>query len=73
MANLERVFNLAKRDLDRITKEINGLEAQLSKLNKKYAEAMAEKQALEEEERIMERRLVAAEKLMSGLGSESVR
>jgi len=34
---------------------------------------MAEKQALEEEERIMARRLVAAEKLMSGLGSESVR
>ncbi|XP_076452214.1 dynein axonemal heavy chain 10-like [Babylonia areolata] len=73
VANLERTFNMAKRDLERITKEINGLEAQLNELNKKYEEAMAEKQALEEEERVMLRRLVAAEKLMSGLGSESVR
>ncbi|KAL8575827.1 Dynein heavy chain 10, axonemal [Nucella lapillus] len=73
VANLERTFNMAKRDLERINKEINSLESQLNELNRKYEEAMAEKQALEEEERIMLRRLVAAEKLMSGLGSESIR
>ena len=73
VANLERTFAMAKRDLDRITREVNSLEAQLSELNRKYEMAMSEKQALEEEERIMLRRLAAAEKLMSGLGSESVR
>ena len=34
---------------------------------------MAEKKALEEEASIMERRLIAADKLISGLGSEKVR
>ena len=65
--------NQAKRDLDKVTKEVNALEAELNELNKKYEEAMAEKQALEEEARIMERRLIAADKLISGLGSENIR
>lgn len=34
---------------------------------------MTEKQALETEARIMERRLIAADKLISGLGSENIR
>ncbi|XP_050408300.1 dynein axonemal heavy chain 10 [Patella vulgata] len=73
VAKLERTFHQAKRDLDKITKEISALEAELSKLNQKYEEAMAEKKALQEEAEIMERRLRAADKLISGLGSENVR
>lgn len=70
---MERTYHQAKRDLDKITKEINSLESELAELNRKYEEAMAERQALEEEARIMERRLIAADKLISGLGSENVR
>ena len=73
VARLERTYHQAKRDLDKITKEINSLETELAELNRKYEEAMAERQALEEEARIMERRLIAADKLISGLGSENVR
>lgn len=73
VAKLERTYHQAKRDLDKINKEISALEAELQDLNKKYEEAMAERQALEEEARIMERRLIAAGKLISGLGSENIR
>ena len=52
---------------------MNALEAELNELNRKYEEAMAEKKALEEEASIMERRLIAADKLISGLGSEKIR
>lgn len=67
---LERTFNQAKRDLEKITNEVNRLEAELAELSKKYEEAIAEKQQLQEEAEIMERRLIAADKLISGLGSE---
>lgn len=67
------LHNQAKRDLEKVTREVNALEEELQGLNKKYEEAMIEKQALEEETRIMERRLIAAGKLISGLGSENVR
>ncbi|ESO91629.1 hypothetical protein LOTGIDRAFT_122204, partial [Lottia gigantea] len=73
VAKLERSYHQAKRDLDKITKEISALESELSKLNQKYEEAMSEKKALQEEAEIMERRLRAADKLISGLGSENVR
>lgn len=63
----------ATRDLEKVTKEVSALEEELQELNKKYEEAMVEKQALEEETRIMERRLIAADKLISGLGSENIR
>lgn len=69
-SRLERVFNQAKRDLDKITNEVNRLEAELAELSKKYEEAMTDKQQLQEEAEIMERRLIAADKLISGLGSE---
>ena len=38
-----------------------------------FEEAMTEKQELEDEAAIMERRLVAADKLIGGLGSERER
>ncbi|XP_076108254.1 dynein axonemal heavy chain 10-like isoform X2 [Mytilus galloprovincialis] len=73
VAKLERSFHQAKRDLEKITNEVGSLEKQLNDLGKKYEEAMAEKQKLQEETEIMERRLIAADKLISGLSSENVR
>ena len=73
VAKLERTFYQAKRDLDKINNEINSLEKELGELNRKYEEAMAEKKALQDEAEIMERRLIAADKLISGLGSENIR
>ena len=70
---MERSFHQAKRDLEKITNEVGSLEKQLNDLGKKYEEAMAEKQKLQEETEIMERRLIAADKLISGLSSENVR
>lgn len=73
MARLERTFYEAKTQLEKVTQEILNLEAELQELNRKYEEAMNERRALEEEAAIMERRLIAADKLISGLGSENVR
>ena len=70
LCRLERIFNQAKRDLEKITAEVNRLEAELAELSRKYEQAMTEKQQLQEEAEIMERRLIAADKLISGLGSE---
>lgn len=73
MARLERSYHQAKRDLDKINNEVASLEKELADLGKKYEEAMSEKQKLEEEAAIMERRLIAADKLISGLGHENIR
>ncbi|XP_025092040.1 dynein heavy chain 10, axonemal-like isoform X1 [Pomacea canaliculata] len=73
VARLERTFYEAKTQLEKVTQEILNLEAELQELNRKYEEAMNERRALEEEAAIMERRLIAADKLISGLGSENVR
>ena len=53
--------------------ESNNLERQLKILGDKYANAMTERQKLQEEAEIMERRLIAAGKLISGLSSEGAR
>ena len=73
VAKLERTFHQAKRDLEKIQKEVGKLESELKQLGEKYEAAMAEKQQLQEEAEIMERRLIAADKLISGLGSENIR
>ncbi|KAL3856163.1 hypothetical protein ACJMK2_010948 [Sinanodonta woodiana] len=73
VAKLERNYFQAKRDLEKITNEVNALEKELKELGQKYEEAMSERQKLQEEAEIMERRLIAADKLISGLGSENVR
>ena len=73
MALLEKNYQMSKRELERIQKELSSIEAELDRLNRQYEEAMAEKRALQEEAEIMERRLTAADKLISGLGSEKAR
>ena len=70
---MERNFALSKRELMKIEKEVKNLEDELKALNDKYEAAMSEKAALQQEAEIMERRLIAADKLISGLGSEKIR
>ena len=73
MARLERNFSMSKRELEKIEKEVAEIEAELKELSNKYEVAMRDKQALQEEAELMERRLIAADKLISGLGSEKIR
>ena len=70
---LERNYQMSKRELEKIQKELADIEIQLDALGKQYEAAMNEKRALVEEADLMERRLTAASKLISGLGSEKVR
>ncbi|XP_050294970.1 dynein axonemal heavy chain 10 [Anthonomus grandis grandis] len=70
---LEAEYNNAKRSLEKLYNEIAKLEADLDKLNQKYATAMKRRQELQEETDIMMRRLEAADKLISGLSSEKIR
>ena len=73
VARLERNFSLSKRELEKIEREVADIEGELKDLSIKYENAMMEKQALQEEAEIMERRLIAADKLISGLASEKIR
>lgn len=73
VARLERNFLLSKRELEKIEKEVKALDAELKSLGDKYDAAMRERASLLEEAEIMERRLIAADKLISGLGSEKIR
>ena len=73
VAKLERNYVLSKRELERITSELASIKQELASLNEQYEAAMGEKRALQEEAEVMERRLVAADKLISGLSSEKSR
>ncbi|KAF7484145.1 hypothetical protein GHT09_004373 [Marmota monax] len=73
VARLERNFYLTKRELEKIQNELAAIQRELEALGAKYEAAILEKQKLQEEAEIMERRLIAADKLISGLGSENVR
>ncbi|KAH9514995.1 Dynein heavy chain 10, axonemal [Bulinus truncatus] len=73
VATLEKNFYELKRGLDKINKQVAKLEDLIENLNLKYEMAMLERQRLEEETRVMERRLIAADKLINGLSSENVR
>ncbi|XP_063051673.1 dynein axonemal heavy chain 10 [Engraulis encrasicolus] len=73
VARLERNFFQSKRELERIQNELAAIQKELGALGEKYEAAMGEKQLLQEEAELMERRLIAADKLISGLGSENER
>jgi len=73
VARLERVYHQALRDLDKITVDIQKLEDELKVQREKYEAAISDRQRLQEETELMERRLIAADKLISGLGSEKLR
>lgn len=73
VARLERNFFLSKRELEKIQNELQAIQNELKALGDKYEAAIREKQQLQEEAELMERRLIAADKLISGLGSENIR
>ena len=73
VALLEKNFQMSKRELEKIQKELSAIEEQLGQLDKQYQAAILEKQQLQEEAEIMERRLIAADKLITGLSSEKQR
>ena len=70
---MEKNFHMSKRELEKIEKEVAEIEAELKELSMKYELAMKDKHALQAEAEVMERRLIAADKLISGLGSEKIR
>lgn len=49
------------------------MESELVRLNRQYEDAMTERQKLQDETYLMERRLIAADKLINGLSSEEIR
>uniref|UniRef100_A0A8C2U8V4 Dynein axonemal heavy chain 10 n=1 Tax=Coturnix japonica TaxID=93934 RepID=A0A8C2U8V4_COTJA len=73
VARLERNYLLSKRELDKINAELTRIQEELKALGDKYQEAIREKQQLQEEAEIMQRRLEAADKLINGLSSENER
>lgn len=73
MARLEKNFFKSKRELEGIQQELNGLQQELQALGEKYQAAIFEKETLQAEAELMERRLIAADKLISGLSSENER
>ena len=70
---MERVYHQAVRELDKITADIQQLETELNGLRGKYESATIDRQRLQAETEVMERQLIAADKLISGLGSEKIR
>jgi len=73
VARLERIYHQAVRDLDKINSDIVQLEKALKDLSSDYETAVTDRQRLQAEAELMERRLIAADKLISGLGSEKAR
>ncbi|XP_011874224.1 PREDICTED: dynein heavy chain 10, axonemal [Vollenhovia emeryi] len=63
----------ARRALEREERELKRLETTIQELNAKYNVAMAERQNLQDETDLLQRRLMAADKLISGLSSENER
>ncbi|KAJ1563186.1 Dynein heavy chain 10, axonemal [Cladochytrium tenue] len=73
VALLEKNLALSKNEFDKITKELQRLNEQLSNLQQSFHQAKAEQLELKQIAELMERRLQAADKLISGLGSERIR
>lgn len=61
------------KQLNRLNKELNEIMSTLDQLNEKYKIAMSERTIIQEEKDLMERRLIAADKLIDGLSSENNR
>ncbi|XP_041853005.1 dynein heavy chain 10, axonemal [Melanotaenia boesemani] len=73
VARLEKDFFQSKRELESIQNELSDIQKELHSLQEKYEAAIVEKQLLQDEAEVMERRLKAADKLISGLSSENER
>ncbi|RKO94122.1 dynein heavy chain and region D6 of dynein motor-domain-containing protein [Blyttiomyces helicus] len=73
VAQLEKDLAISKNIFERTTKELKRLNDELSTLQQQFHQAKAEQLELKKMAEIMERRLNAADKLISGLGSERIR
>jgi dynein heavy chain len=73
VATLEKNLALSKNEFAKLTKELKSLNSELTTLQANFHKAKAEQLELKQMAEIMERRLIAADKLVSGLGSERVR
>jgi dynein heavy chain len=73
VASLEKNLALSKNEFAKITKELKALGEQLGTLQTQFHTAKAEQLDLKKMADLMERRLSAADKLISGLGSERIR
>lgn len=69
MAWLEK--NQSSRELEHIQNQLSNIWAELKALGDMYQTAITEKQQLQEEAELMEKRLIASDKLISGLSSEN--
>ena len=69
----ERRFEPLRRNSPRQSKAVIALNEQLAELKAKFEASTAEQKRLKDEAELMERRLDAAEKLISGLASERTR
>lgn len=66
-------FTQVTNQLNKLNKELNDIMSTLNELNEKYTNAMTERAIIQEEKDLMERRLIAADKLINGLSSENDR
>lgn len=70
---LEAESEKARRALQKEEYELKQLEKTINELNMNYNVAMTERQKLQDETNLLQRRLQAADKLISGLSSENKR
>ncbi|XP_066582837.1 dynein axonemal heavy chain 10 [Prorops nasuta] len=76
---MERVEQLAyesaraQKLLEKEESELRRVETEIGSLSEKYEAALTERQALQEETDVLQRRLIAADKLIGGLASENDR
>lgn len=73
VARLEKNFFQSERELESIQSELGNIQKELQTLEGKYQAAIEEKHLLQKEAELMEKRLIAADKLISGLSSENER
>ncbi|KZC13452.1 Dynein heavy chain 10, axonemal [Dufourea novaeangliae] len=73
VTELEAESERARKALEREERELRRIEKAIGELNIKYENAMGERQKLQEETDILQRRLIAADKLINGLSSENER
>ncbi|WIA10356.1 hypothetical protein OEZ85_010548 [Tetradesmus obliquus] len=73
VAEAEKNLRLAQKDLADTKDQLAALNAQLTSLRSQFADKTSEQQDLRAKADLMERRLLAAERLIAGLGSEKER
>lgn len=73
VADSERNLRMAQKDLTQTKADLEALNSTLAKLRVQFEEKTSEQQDLKAKAELMERRLVAASRLIAGLSSERAR